>query len=72
MTGIEAGPATSRTIRAARQAIRSGETSAAALAEEYYRIISAEDSKIHAWLSLSRERALEQAARIDATGGERR
>ncbi len=69
MTRTEFTPATSsasRTIGAARQAILRGEISAAALAEEYYRTISAEDSKIHAWLSLSRERALEQAARIDA------
>jgi aspartyl-tRNA(Asn)/glutamyl-tRNA(Gln) amidotransferase subunit A len=60
------------TIRAAREAIVSRETTAAAMAERYYETIAAEDPKINAWLSLSRARALEQATRIDgmATTGE--
>lgn len=54
-----------RTIRTARAAIASGETTAAALAEGYYETIAANDREVNAWLSLSRERALEQAGRID-------
>lgn len=54
-----------RTIRSARHAIVSGETTAVALADSYYDTIAAEDPKIHAWLSLSRERATAQAYRID-------
>ncbi|HWF67837.1 MAG TPA: Asp-tRNA(Asn)/Glu-tRNA(Gln) amidotransferase subunit GatA [Acidobacteriaceae bacterium] len=55
-----------RTISAARTSIASRETTAVELAETYYETIAASDSKINAWLALSRERALEQAARIDA------
>src|SRR5487761_656559 len=54
-----------RTIRSARHAIVSGETSAVALADSYYDTIAAEDPKINAWLALSRERATAQAHRID-------
>ena len=54
-----------RTIRSARHAIVSGETSAVALADSYYDTIAAKDPKIHAWLALSRERATAQAHRID-------
>src|SRR6185437_10976767 len=54
-----------RTIRSARQAIINGEISAVALADSYYDTIAQEDPKIHAWLSLSRERAAAQAHRID-------
>ncbi len=54
------------TIDDARQAIASGKTKATALAESFYQTIAAEDPKINAWLSLSRERALQQAARVDA------
>ena len=53
------------TIHGAREAIVSGETSAVALAESYYETIAAEDSRIHAWLALSKERAMRQAERID-------
>ncbi len=60
------GRHTPRTIDSARAAILSGEMSAVALADSYYKTIAAEDPKIHAWLSLSRERALQQADRIDA------
>lgn len=55
-----------RTISAARTSIANRETAAVDLAETYYETIAASDSKINAWLALSRERALEQAARIDA------
>jgi aspartyl-tRNA(Asn)/glutamyl-tRNA(Gln) amidotransferase subunit A len=54
-----------RTIRTAREAIARGETTAVALAESYYRTIAVEDPMIHAWLALSKERAMEQAVRID-------
>ncbi len=54
------------TIVTTREAIRSGENSATALAESCYRTIAARDSKINAWLSLSRERAMQQAERIDS------
>lgn len=53
-------------IARVRAAIASGETKATALAEQCYATIAAEDPKIHAWLALSRERAMEQAQRIDA------
>ena len=54
------------TIGAARTAIANGETTAAALAERYYETIAVTDKNINAWLSLSRERAMAQAARVDA------
>ncbi len=69
MTDTAFSPAnmgTPRTIRGAREAIARGETTATALAEHYYDQIARSDSAINAWLSLSRQRALEQAARIDA------
>jgi len=55
-----------QTIGAARAAIANGETTAVALAERYYARIAAEDPQIHAWLGLSRERAMAQAERVDA------
>ena len=60
-----ASPKAPRTIRSARQSISSGETNAVALAESYYATIAAEDPKVHAWLALSRDRALQQATHID-------
>ena len=53
------------TIEATRQSLRSGRTKADALALSFYETIAAEDPKINAWLSLSKERALRQANRID-------
>lgn len=53
------------TITAVRQAIQNEETSAVALAEQAYRTIAAKDPAIHAWLALSRERAMKKAAEID-------
>jgi aspartyl-tRNA(Asn)/glutamyl-tRNA(Gln) amidotransferase subunit A len=50
--------------------VASGETTAAAVAEEHYARIAAEDGpggkNIHSFLALSKERALKQAAKIDA------
>ena len=54
------------TIDATRAALASGATKATTLAESFYKTITAEDPKINAWLALSQERALAQAARIDA------
>jgi len=65
----------STTIQQVRAAIASGETSATAIAEVRYARIAAADvpngisrsgKGINSFLSLSRERALEQAAKIDA------
>jgi len=57
---------TSLTIDAARSAVQERTTSASAWAESHYARIASEDAKIGAYLALSNERALEQAARIDA------
>ena len=61
------------TISAVRSAIAAGEATATAFAEEHYTRIEAHDSvsaagdrAINSFLALSRERALLQAARIDA------
>ncbi|HMG01731.1 MAG TPA: Asp-tRNA(Asn)/Glu-tRNA(Gln) amidotransferase subunit GatA [Edaphobacter sp.] len=56
----------SLTIEGVRDAVAAGRTTATALAEMHYERIAAEDKEIHSYLSLSRERALTQAARIDA------
>src|SRR5574337_1652060 len=54
------------TIDSTRAAIERRETTATALAEGFYKKIEAEDHKIHAYLTLCRERALVQAAKVDA------
>jgi len=65
----------SATIQQVRAAIASGKTTATAIAEEHYAKIAAEDGPsgttpngkgINSFLALSRERALAQAAKIDA------
>src|SRR5579872_3113594 len=56
---------TSLTIEAARSAIEERKTTALALTEAHYARIQQEDGQIGAYLTLSRERALEQADRID-------
>jgi aspartyl-tRNA(Asn)/glutamyl-tRNA(Gln) amidotransferase subunit A len=63
----------SLTIDAARSAIQARTTSATALAESLYARIATEDPNIGAYLTLSRERALAKAAKIDelATKGEK-
>jgi aspartyl-tRNA(Asn)/glutamyl-tRNA(Gln) amidotransferase subunit A len=48
-----------------RQRLESGSVSASATAEEYYQRIAAKNPTLNAYLSLTRERALAQAARID-------
>ncbi len=53
------------TISGVRNAIAEGKVPATALAESFYARIDAEDRDLHAYLTLSRERALAQAARVD-------
>ncbi|HEX9201891.1 MAG TPA: Asp-tRNA(Asn)/Glu-tRNA(Gln) amidotransferase subunit GatA [Acidobacteriaceae bacterium] len=57
-------------IEQVRAAVASGTTTATAVAEQHYAKIAAEDGpsgkNIHSFLALSRDRALAQAARIDA------
>jgi aspartyl-tRNA(Asn)/glutamyl-tRNA(Gln) amidotransferase subunit A len=48
-----------------RSSIASRETTASAIAEASFATISARDPQIHAYLSMNRERALTQAARMD-------
>jgi aspartyl-tRNA(Asn)/glutamyl-tRNA(Gln) amidotransferase subunit A len=58
------------TIEEVRAAIAGGTATATVLAEQHYARIAAEDGpggkNIHSFLALSKERALEQAAKIDA------
>jgi aspartyl-tRNA(Asn)/glutamyl-tRNA(Gln) amidotransferase subunit A len=58
------------TIQEVRSAIAGGTATATVLAEQHYARIAAEDGpggkNIHSFLALSKERALEQAAKIDA------
>jgi aspartyl-tRNA(Asn)/glutamyl-tRNA(Gln) amidotransferase subunit A len=58
------------TIDGVRAAVASGATTATAVAEQHYAKIAAEDGpdgkNIHSFLALSRDRALAQAAKIDA------
>jgi aspartyl-tRNA(Asn)/glutamyl-tRNA(Gln) amidotransferase subunit A len=59
------------TIASTRAAIAAREVTALALVEDCYKKIKAEDGGIHAWLTLSEDRARAQAGRIDdlaATG----
>jgi len=61
---------TSLTIDEARSAIQERRTTALALAEAHYARIQQEDGQIGAFLTLSKERALEQADRIDRMAAE--
>lgn len=54
------------TIDDVRSAVAAGRTTAVALAEQHYARIKSGDVEINSYLSLSRERALEQASKIDA------
>jgi aspartyl-tRNA(Asn)/glutamyl-tRNA(Gln) amidotransferase subunit A len=60
----------SLTIDAARSAVQERKTTALALAEAHYACIKQEDGQIGAFLTLSKERALEQADRIDRMAAE--
>jgi len=52
-------------IEDVRRSLASGETTATGLAEMYYARIAERDGAIHSYLSLSRDRALAQAEKID-------
>ncbi len=56
---------TSLTIDGARSAIASKQVTATDLAERHYALIGAQDGTINSFLSLSRDRALMQATKID-------
>src|SRR6478672_3665228 len=60
----------SLTIDAARAALQERRTTALELAEAHYARIQKEDGQIGAFLTLSKERALEQADRIDRMAAE--
>jgi aspartyl-tRNA(Asn)/glutamyl-tRNA(Gln) amidotransferase subunit A len=60
----------SLTIDSARSAIQRRKTTALAIAEEHYARIEKEDGQIGAFLTLCKERALEQADRIDRMAAE--
>jgi len=55
-----------KTLKELRAGIKSGATKAADLAESYYARIAEVNPRLNAYLSLARERAMEQAARVDA------
>jgi aspartyl-tRNA(Asn)/glutamyl-tRNA(Gln) amidotransferase subunit A len=61
---------TSLTIDGARSAVQERKTTAFALAEAHYARIKQEDGQIGAFLTLSKERALEQADRMDRMAAE--
>ncbi len=54
------------TVDGTRTAIQERQTTATAIAESFYKKIASEDGEINGYLTLSRERALEQAYKIDA------
>jgi len=56
----------SLTIDAVRSAVQEGKTTATSLAEAFYSKIEKDDLQIGAYLTLSKDRALEQAARMDS------
>src|SRR5580765_4272402 len=58
------------TIDAARSAIQERKTTSMALVESHYERIQKEDSAIGAFLTLTKERAMEQADRIDRLASE--
>jgi aspartyl-tRNA(Asn)/glutamyl-tRNA(Gln) amidotransferase subunit A len=59
-------PADTLTIGHLRAALRAGTVTAQGLAEQCFATIAQRDPAVHAYLSLARERALAQAARVDA------
>ena len=54
------------TVDGTRTAIQERQTTATAIAESFYKKIASEDGEINGYLTLCRERALEQAHKIDA------
>ena len=59
---------TTLSLRSARERVQAGTTTATALAEQHFERIAAVDGPtgLNSYLALSRDRALEQAARVDA------
>ena len=57
------------TVASISTAIAERTVTATQLAEGFYKKIEAEDGDVHAYLTLAKERALAQAARIDALAG---
>ena len=55
-----------QTLAALRTEIAAGRTKAAELAASYYERIEKKNPRLNIYLSLTKERALEQASRIDA------
>ena len=53
------------TVESARTAVQERQITASALAEAFYQKIEKEDSQIHSFLTLAKERALNQAQHID-------
>src|SRR5579885_469635 len=62
---IETAEAKTPSISDIRSSLESGARNASAVVEACFRQIEARDKEIHAYLSINRERALAQAARID-------
>jgi aspartyl-tRNA(Asn)/glutamyl-tRNA(Gln) amidotransferase subunit A len=58
------------TIASTRSAIAEKKVSAQNLVEDFYKKIRAEDGEVHAWLTLSEDRAMAQARRIDDLAGQ--
>jgi aspartyl-tRNA(Asn)/glutamyl-tRNA(Gln) amidotransferase subunit A len=54
------------TVQSARTAVEQRQVTAASLVDGFYKKIDAEDQEVHAYLTLSKERAAAQAAKIDA------
>jgi aspartyl-tRNA(Asn)/glutamyl-tRNA(Gln) amidotransferase subunit A len=65
-SAVPHSPTEDLTLAEARSAVAARRVSAAVLAEEHYERIAALDGEIHSFLSLTRERALAQAERVDA------
>src|SRR5579859_3835411 len=57
------------TVASTSTAVAERAITATKLAEGFYKKIEAEDGDVHAYLTLAKERALQQAARIDALAG---
>ena len=57
------------TVASTSTAVAERAITATKLAEGFYKKIEAEDGDVHAYLTLAKERALEQAARIDVLAG---
>ncbi len=57
------------TVASTRTAILEKQFTAVRLVQEFYKKINAEDAEVHAYLTLSEDRALAQARRIDSLAG---